>query len=135
MVTLKFKNIDFEDLSQVIIGSSVLSVPIAFTEEAWNLSKTIPVLNLGVIIILTLCFIGIYAFKGIFQGHIKQRKATFVKRVFIDYGVTLLVVVIVLFALNKFPISENPLIALKRVIIISFPASMGGIVVDSLDKE
>ncbi|WP_346855452.1 DUF2391 family protein [uncultured Draconibacterium sp.] len=82
MVTLKFKNIDFEDLSQVIIGSSVLSVPIAFTEEAWNLSKTIPVLNLGVIIILTLCFIGIYAFKGIFQGHIKQRKATFVKRVF-----------------------------------------------------
>ncbi|WP_346855453.1 DUF2391 family protein [uncultured Draconibacterium sp.] len=56
-------------------------------------------------------------------------------RVFIDYGVTLLVVVIVLFALNKFPISENPLIALKRVIIISFPASMGGIVVDSLDKE
>ncbi|WP_346858812.1 DUF2391 family protein [uncultured Draconibacterium sp.] len=132
---MKFKNIDFEDLSQVIIGSSVLSVPIAFTEEAWNLSKTIPVLNLGVIIILTLCFIGIYAFKGIFQGHIKQRKATFVKRVFIDYGVTLLVVVIVLFALNKFPISENPLIALKRVIIISFPASMGGIVVDSLDKE
>jgi uncharacterized membrane protein len=132
---MKFKNIDFEDLSQVIIGSSVLSVPIAFTEEAWNLSKTIPMLNLGVIVILTLSFIGMYAFKGIFQGHIKQRKTTFVKRVLIDYGVTLLVVIVVLFALNKFPISENPLIALKRVIIISFPASMGAIVVDSFDKE
>lgn len=132
---MKFKNIDFEDLSQVIIGSSVLSVPIAFTEEAWNLSKTIPMLNLGVIVILTLSFIGMYAFKGIFQGHIKQRKTTFVKRVLIDYGVTLVVVIVVLFALNKFPISENPLIALKRVIIISFPASMGAIVVDSFDKE
>jgi uncharacterized membrane protein len=132
---MKFKNIDFEDLSQVIIGSSVLSVPIAFTEEAWNLSKTIPILNLVVIVVLTLSFIGMYAFKGIFQGHIKQRKTTFVKRVLIDYGVTLLVVIVVLFALNKFPISENPLIALKRVIIISFPASMGAIVVDSFDKE
>lgn len=135
MVARKFKNIDFEDLSQVIIGSSVLSVPIAFTEEAWNLSKTIPMLNLGVIVLLTLSFIGIYAFKGIFQGHIKQRKTTFIKRVLIDYGVTLVVVIIVLFALNKFPISENPLIAIKRVIIIAFPASMGAIVVDSLDKE
>ncbi|MCY1720252.1 DUF2391 family protein [Prolixibacteraceae bacterium Z1-6] len=135
MVVQKFKNIDFEDLSQVIIGSAVLSVPIAFTEEAWNLSKTIPILNLGVIVILTLSFIGIYAFKGIFQGHIKQRKITFVKRVLIDYGITLLVVIVVLFALNKFPISENPLIAMKRVIIIAFPASMGAIVVDSFDKE
>ncbi len=132
---MKFKNIDFEDLSQLIIGASVLSVPIAFTEEAWNLSKTIPILNLVVIVLLTLIFIAIYAFKGIFQGHIKQRKATFVKRVLIDYGVTLVVVVIVLFALNKFPISDEPLIAFKRVIIISFPASMGAIVVDSFDKE
>lgn len=132
---MKFKKLDFEDLSQLIIGASVLSVPIAFTEEAWNLSKTIPILNLGIIVFLTLGFIGIYAFKGIFQGHIKKRKATFVKRVLIDYGVTLVVVVIVLFALNKFPINTEPLIALKRVIIISFPASMGAIVVDSFDKE
>lgn len=132
---MAFKKIDFEDLSQLIIGSSVLSVPIAFTEEAWNLSETIPILNLGIIILLTLCFIGIYAFKGIFQGKIKERKTTFVKRVLIDYGVTLIVVIIVLFALNKLPLSEDPFIALKRVIIISFPASMGAIVVDSFDKE
>lgn len=132
---MKFKKIDFEDLSQLIIGASVLSVPIAFTEEAWNLSKTIPMLNLGIIVILTLCFIALYAFKGIFQGHIKERKATFVKRILIGYSVTLVVVVIVLFALNKFPISHEPLIAFKRVIIISFPASMGAIVVDSFDKE
>uniref|UniRef100_UPI0032165D42 DUF2391 family protein n=1 Tax=uncultured Draconibacterium sp. TaxID=1573823 RepID=UPI0032165D42 len=135
MGDFKFKNIDFEDLSQLIIGASVLSVPIAFTEEAWDLSKTIPMLNLGVVVLLTLCFIGIYAFKGIYQGNIKQRKATFVKRVLIDYGVTLVVVVVVLFALNKFPISHDPIIAIKRVIIISFPASMGAIVVDSFDKE
>jgi len=132
---MAFRKIDFEDLSQLIIGSTVLSVPIAFTEEAWNLSETIPILNLGVIMLLTLCFIALYAYKGIFQGKIKERKKTFIKRVLIDYGVTLVVVIIVLFALNKLPLSEDPLIAFKRVIIISFPASMGAIVVDSFDKE
>ncbi len=54
---------------------------------------------------------------------------------FFDYGVTLCVVIIVLFALNKFPILSETFIAVKRVIIISFPASMGAIVVDSFDKE
>ena len=132
---MNFKKIDFEDLSQLIIGASVLCVPIAFTEEAWNLSRTIPVFNLVIIILLTLLFIGIYAFKGIFQGQVKNRKATFVKRVLIDYAVTLVVVVIVLLALNKFPVYDEPLIALKRTILISFPASMGAIVVDSFDKE
>ncbi len=132
---MTFKKLDFEDLSQLIVGASVLSVPIAFTEEAWNLSRTIPVFNLGIIVFLTLLFIGMYAFKGIFQGQIKNRKGTFIKRVIIDYAVTLVVVIVVLFALNKFPIQSEPLIALKRTIIISFPASMGAIVVDSFDKE
>lgn len=130
-----FKKIDFEDLSQLIIGASVLCVPIAFTEEAWNLSRTIPIFNLVIIMVLTLLFIAIYAFKGIFQGQIKARKGTFVKRVIIDYAVTLVVVVVVLLALNKLPIISEPLIAIKRTIIISFPASMGAIVVDSFDKE
>jgi hypothetical protein len=33
------------------------------------------------------------------------------------------------------PILEEPLIALKRIIILSFPASMGGVIVDGFDKE
>ena len=132
---MSYKKIDFEDLSQLIVGASVLCVPIAFTEEAWNLSKTIPVINLCIIIFLTLIFIGIYAYKGIFQGKIKTRRATFFKRVLIDYFVTLVVVIIVLLALNKLPVLSEPAIAIKRVIIISFPASMGAIVVDSFDKE
>jgi len=37
--------------------------------------------------------------------------------------------------LPKFPILTDPLIALKRMIVITMPASMGAIIVDSLDKE
>ncbi len=129
------KKLDLEDLSQLIIGSSVLSVPIAFTEEAWDMSRTLPAFNLIVIIILSLSFISIYAFRGIYQGRVKDRMRTYILRVLFDYFVTFCVVIIVLFALNKFPVFSDMYIALKRAIIISFPASMGAIVVDSFDKE
>jgi len=33
------------------------------------------------------------------------------------------------------PILTNPIVALKRVIILSFPASMVGVIVDGFDKE
>lgn len=129
------RKLDLEDISQLIIGASVLSVPIAFTEEAWNLSRTLPAINLFVVVLLSLLFIGIYAFKGIYDGKVKNRIPTYILRVIFDYGITLCVVIIVLFALNKFPILSDSIIAIKRVIIISFPASMGAIVVDSFDKE
>ena len=130
-----FKKLDFEDLSQLIIGSSILSVPIAFTEEAWNLSRSIPILNLILVFLLSISFISIYAYRGIFQGIVKARLKTYFLRVIFGYLVTVFVVIIVLFALNKFPILSEPSIAIKRVVIISFPASMGAIVFDSFDKE
>ena len=46
-----------------------------------------------------------------------------------------MVVFVILVALNRMPLFSEPVIALKRVIILSFPASMGGVIVDSLDKE
>ncbi|WP_430815284.1 DUF2391 family protein [Carboxylicivirga sp. RSCT41] len=129
------KKLDIEDLSQLIIGSSVLSVPIAFTEEAWNMSRTLPAINLVVVFTLSLSFISIYAFRGIYEGKVKNRIRTYIFRVLFDYFVTVCVVIIVLFALNKLPILSDTYIAIKRIIIISFPASMGAIVVDSFDKE
>ncbi|MCY1633545.1 DUF2391 family protein [Marinifilum sp. D737] len=127
--------INLEDIIQVIVGSSALTIPVAFSEESWRLSETLPTLNLIVIVLLSLLFINIYSFQGIFQGHIKHRLQHFLFRTLIDYGLTFIVVFIILFALNRMPILEEPLIAIKRIIILSFPASMGGVIVDGFDKE
>ncbi|WP_321514732.1 DUF2391 family protein [Marinifilum fragile] len=128
-------SINLEDIVQVIVGSSALTIPVAFSEESWQLSKTLPNLNLIIILILSLLFINIYSFQGIFQGKIKHRLSHFALRTLIDYGVTFIVVFIILFALNRMPILEEPLIAFKRIILLSFPASMGGVIVDGFDKE
>lgn len=129
------KTINSEDFVQVVVGSSALTIPVAFSEESWRLSETLPALNLFVILLLSLLFISIYSFQGIFQGQIKHRISHFVFRTIIDYGITFIVVFIILFALNRMPLFDEPFIALKRIIILAFPASMGGVIVDGLDKE
>ena len=124
-----------EDIIQVIVGASAFSVPVAFSEESWNLGRTLPVQNIILLIVLSLLFTNLYSFYSIFQKNVRHRMGVFISRTLVDYGVTLLVVFVVLFALNRMPLMSEPLIALKRVLVLSFPASMGAVVVDSFDKE
>lgn len=56
-------------------------------------------------------------------------------RIVIAYFIAALVVSLVLIALDKFPLLTEPAIAIKRLIIVTMPASMGAIIVDSFDKE
>lgn len=59
----------------------------------------------------------------------------FILRVFFAYLMAALVVALILLALNKFPILSDATLAMKRLIVIAMPASMGAIIVDSFDKE
>lgn len=126
---------NFEDIMQVVVGASALSVPVAFSEEAWNLGRTLPLQNLIFLITLSLLFINLYSFHSIFQRDVRHRIGAFLTRTLLDYGITLLVVFVVLLALNRLPLFGEPQVAIKRVLILAFPASMGAVVVDSFDKE
>ena len=126
---------NFEDIMQVVVGASALAVPVAFSEESWNLGKTLPVYNILFIVVMSLLFINLYSFHSIFQQNIRSRVPSFVFRTLLDYGITLCVVFLVLIALDRMPLLSEPVIAIKRIFVLSFPASMGAVVVDSLDKE
>lgn len=126
---------NLEDFSQIAIGAFALAVPISFSEEAWKLGESLPAINLLIIFILSLVFLSFFAYESVFQGQIKNRLFVYIFRVFIAYIITALVVCLVLIAINKFPIFTETIISIKRLIIISMPASMGAIVVDSFDKE
>ena len=132
---MREKSINSEDIIQVVVGASALTVPVAFSEESRRLSETLPLFNVTILLLLSLLFIGLYSFQGIFQGNVKHRIYDFILRILVDYGVTLIVVFVILFALNRMPVIEEPIIALKRIILLSFPASMGGVIVDGFDKE
>ena len=70
-----------------------------------------------------------------FLGDIKRRVAGFIARLFLAYFIAGFVVAILLVALGKFPLLSDPIIALKRLVVITMPASMGAIIVDGFDTE
>jgi uncharacterized membrane protein len=126
---------NLEDASQVAIGAFALAVPISFSEEAWKLGETLPFINLFYIFALSVIFLSFFAYESVFQGNIKYRIPVFISRIVIAYLIAAIIVALILFALNKFPIFVDPVIAFKRLIVITMPASMGAIIVDSFDKE
>ncbi len=126
---------NLEDAGQVAIGAFALAVPISFSEEAWRLGETLPLTNLLMVFILSILFLGIFAYQSVFQGNIKSRVPVFLWRIAIAYTITAIVVGLVLFSLDKLPLLTDTLVAFKRLIVISMPASMGAIIVDSFDKE
>jgi len=126
---------NLEDASQVSIGAFALAVPISFSEEAWKLGETLPLTNLFYIFVLSVAFLSFFAYESVFQANIKYRIPVFISRIIIAYVIAALIVALILFSLNKFPLLTEPLIALKRLIVITMPASMGAIIVDSFDKE
>lgn len=126
---------NWEDASQVMTGAFTLAVPISFSEEAWRLGETLPLANLLALFSLSLVFLSVYTYQSVFQGDIKDRLLSYGLRILIAYGLASLVVALTLFCLDKFPLLDQPVVALKRLIIITMPAAMGAIVVDSFDKE
>lgn len=126
---------NLEDTSQVLVGAFALAVPISFSEEAWRLGESLPMINLLMLLSLSVIFLSFFAYQSVFQSHIKNRVSIFIFRVVIAYLIAAVVVALVLFCLDKLPLMNEPLVAIKRVIVITMPASMGAIVVDSFDKE
>lgn len=126
---------NFEDASQIFVGAFALAVPIAFSEEAWKLGETLPTPNLLMLFTLSVVFLSLFTYESVFQRDIKARRFVFVSRIIIAYAITAFVVALVLFCLNKLPLMLDPIVSLKRIVVISMPASMGAIIVDSFDKE
>ncbi|MGF1872580.1 DUF2391 family protein [Photobacterium indicum] len=131
---MKF-SFNMEDASQVFVGAFALAVPISFSEEAWRLGDTLPYSNLLMLFTLSVLFLGIFTYQSVFQKNIKSRLFVFIFRIVIAYIMTAFVVCLVLLCLDKFPLLTDPVTAIKRMIVITMPASMGAIVVDSFDKE
>lgn len=126
---------DLEDASQVIAGSFSLAVPVAFTEEAWQLGESLPAANVALVVALSVAVFAFFALQHVFSGDVRWHVWRFVGRLVVGYGLALGVVALVLLSLDQLPLVDAPIVALRRVLIVGMPAAMGAIIVDGLDKE
>jgi len=121
------------DIMQIIAGSAILAVPVAFTEETWGLGESLPLQNVLLLGVISVLFISAYVYfnfyKDLFQKYIFQ----FFKRVFVIYFISLTLVGILLTVIQVAPWSNDFMLALKRTIIVGFPASMSATISDAID--
>jgi uncharacterized membrane protein len=119
----------FEDVVQLIVGALVLGVPIALTEEVWDLGDTLPAGRLYLIAGLSLVINGFFVKMLFYRDNLAEYWVDFIKRVFTAYGIALLVALMLL-GLFDMGLLEDPVLALRRAVIIAFPASFAATAVD-----
>ena len=120
------------DIMQVVIGSALLAIPVSLTEEAWNLGQTLPFTNVLIIAILSLVLISVFVYFNFYKVTLKGFVWEFIKRIVGTYFISLLVVAVILTLVDKCPWGVDNMLAVKRIIIVAFPAAMSGTLSDTI---
>ena len=121
-----------KDILQVILGASLLAMPIGFTEETWQLGETLPIFNALLLLVLSIVFIGTFTYHHYHRHLDKVHWQEFRKRVIFTYLLSFLVVAVILTIIQKAPWQTDFLIAIKRTLIVTFPCSVSAAFADTL---
>lgn len=124
-----------KDFLQVLVGASILSVPVGFTEETWRLGESLPFANIIGLCILSLIFISLFTYYKYHHGKPRTPEHTseFIKRVAFTYISAFIIVSLILVLIERAPWSIDPILALKRTVIVSFPASLSAAIADTFE--
>lgn len=120
------------DLMQIIVGASILAVPVAFTEETWNLGEKLPLFNVLSLSSLSILFIALFVYYNFYRFNLKGHIFQYCKRVLSIYIFSLFVVALLLTIIQKCPWGNDNVLAIKRVLIVAFPASMSAAISDTI---
>ena len=123
---------DRKDLTEIVMGACTLALPLAFTEEVWNLGEELHILNVLAIVAVSYAVIAYFVRSHFYGGRLEGRHDEYVKRVLSVYGVTLVVAALCLLAVGKLPVLTEPVVAVNRTILASLPASFLATVVAGL---
>ncbi len=120
------------DVLQLFVGSFLIAAPLSFTEEIWTLSNELPDRNALALVSISLVVVISFIFFNFYRYRMKGHVIEFIKRVVATYLIATSSIILILALINKFPIVEEPFVALKRIVIIGFPTVFGAIISDYL---
>lgn len=120
------------DAFQIIVGSYLLCVPVAFTEEVWVLSENLPIKNIGYVGAMSVFFIAAFVYFNFYRFNLKEHWFNYIKRVIFTYVLALTAVGLFLTVIDKCPWQSDLLLAIKRIVLVAFPSSMAATVSDTI---
>ena len=119
-------------MAEILVGASVLAIPVAYTEEVWVLGEQLPWLNVWAVAASSIGFVALFIYFIYYKKKMERDKWQFLLRVTAGYGLTLLIAAVILMMIQKCPWGSDPATAVKRVILVGYPASFSATVLDSL---
>ena len=130
------------DIMQIVVGASILAIPVGFTEETWNLGERLPLNNVLALAIISIVivsrirtkviFIALFVYFNFYRFQLKGYVFEYIKRTVAIYAISLIVVGVLLTLIDKCPWGTDNIVALKRMIIVAFPSSMSAAISDTL---
>jgi len=120
------------DLIQILVGAAVLSVPVVLTEEAWNLAAQLSTARIALLGGLSLSLIAVFVYCNFYQYHLRDHLESYVIRVLLTLSASMVVAGLLLTLLDRCPWGTDGMLALKRTVIVAFPASMSATLSDSI---
>jgi len=118
-----------EDIFQLAVGACVMAIPIAYTEEVWNLGAALPpgqiMLIFGVSLLTLAGFVRFLVYRDGVAGHWRD----FILRVATAYMMTIAISMMMLVLIDKGP-GDGLAVAIKRAVLIAYPASFAATAVD-----
>lgn len=121
------------DVIQVIVGATILAIPVAFTEETWRLGEILPLYKVFGIMGMSFFFIAVFVYYNFYRKELMHDHwDEFLKRVISTYIISFTVVALILTLIEQAPWATNHILAIKRVILVAFPASMSAAVADMI---
>lgn len=121
------------DVMQLIVGATLLSTPVALTEEVWQLGKVLPMEKIFLLALLSMTFTSLFVYYNFYRNNIKDHFLEFIKRIVLVYVISLTISFIVLHLFHQAPLGgPSWIVTLKRMVIVAFPASMSAAVADMI---
>lgn len=121
-----------QDILEIMVGASILAVPVAFTEEVWTMGDELEWGRVALLNLVAVAFMGSFIYFKSYRQHLKMYRFEFYKRVLSTFLISVLIVGLLLTIVDKCPWYTDFGLAMKRVLIGSFPAAMSATVTDNI---
>jgi uncharacterized membrane protein len=118
------------DIWQILLGASVLALPLSLTEEVWTLGSELPMLNDLILAGLSLIVIANFIYFNFYRFYFSDHIFNYLKRVLATYLLALAAAAVFLTLFDKAPWDTALLVTVRRMIIVAFPASMSATISD-----
>jgi len=120
------------DVAEIAIGACLMAFPAAVTEEVWDLGEQLGLPRVLLLALASVFFLGVLVFLLHHGPETPSDRGVFFRRVLSTYGLTFVIAALLLFAVDHLDLFGHPWVAIKRTVLVAFPACFAATAVDGL---